>query len=82
MNCPHCQRLLYSRQHARCGYCGGELPESVRLSDHQIDEMKAEISEIDARRAVAKEKEEQEREERRRRNRHQGSPGYFPPGPF
>ena len=47
MNCPHCQRLLYSRQHPRCGYCGGLLPESVRLTDHEIDEMKAEIREIE-----------------------------------
>ena len=83
MNCPHCQRLLYSRQHARCGHCGGELPEGVRLADHEIDEMKAEICEIDARRAVAKEKEDREREEQRRLDRQRGVPGYFPPGgPF
>jgi hypothetical protein len=82
MNCPHCQRLLYSRQHARCGHCGALLPESVRFADHEIEEMKAEISEIDARRAVAKEQEEQEREEQRRRDRLRAAPGYFPPGPF
>ena len=67
MHCPHCHRLLYSRQHPRCGYCGGLLPDEVRLADHEIDEMKAEIREIDARRAAAKEKEDREREERRRR---------------
>ncbi|MEK7952439.1 hypothetical protein [Luteolibacter soli] len=80
MNCPHCQRLLYSRQHARCGYCGGLLPEDVRLADHEVAEMKAEIREIDERRAIAKEKEEREREEQRRRNQHAG---WSPPiGPF
>ncbi|MCW1885966.1 hypothetical protein OKA04_14600 [Luteolibacter flavescens] len=78
MNCPHCQRLLYSRQHARCGHCGGILPDGVRFSDHEIDEMKAEIHEIDARRAVAKEQEDEEREERRRRARQQhGINPYF-----
>jgi hypothetical protein len=81
MNCPHGQRLLYSRQHPRCGYSGGLLPDEVRLADHEIDEMKAEIREIDARRAVAKEKEERELEERRRDQRNR-STGYFPPGPF
>jgi hypothetical protein len=81
MNCPHCQRLLYSRQHARCGYCGGLLPEGVRLADHEVEEMKAEISEIDARRAVAKEKEEREREEQHRRDRQSGAT-WVPPGPF
>ena len=78
MNCPHCQRLLYSRQHARCGYCGGQLPEGVRLAGHEVDEMKAEISEIDTRRAVAKAKEDREREEQRRRDRRHGSTGWFP----
>lgn len=78
MNCPHCQRLLYSRQHARCGYCGGQLREGVRLTDHEIDEVKSEISEIDARRAIAKEKADREREEQRRRNRRSGSAGWSP----
>lgn len=83
VNCPHCQRLLYSRQHRRCGYCGGLLPEDVRLADHEIDEMKTEISEIDARRAVAKEEEEKERAERQRRRQNLDlpySPGGFPGG--
>ena len=75
MNCPHCHRLLYSRQHPRCGYCGALLPEGVRLSRYQIDEMKAEIREIDARRAVAKEKEEIERAERRRREQNLDTTG-------
>ena len=68
MNCSHCHRLLYSRQHPRCGHCGGLLPEEMRLAPHEIDEIKAEIREIDARRAKAKEKDEEEREAARRRN--------------
>ena len=75
MKCPHCHRLLYSRQHPRCGYCGALLPEGVRLAGYEIDEMKAEIREIDARRAVAKEKEEIEREERRRREQNLDTAG-------
>lgn len=75
MNCPHCHRLLYSRQHPRCGYCGEPLPEGVRLEDHEIAEIKEEIREIDARRAKAKEKEEKEREAIRRRNDGGGGAG-------
>lgn len=62
MNCPHCHRLLYSRQHPRCGYCGEPLRAEVRLAAHEVDEIEAEIREIDARRAKAKEKEEEEEE--------------------
>jgi ribosomal protein L37E len=68
MNCPKCQRVIYSRQQARCGYCGEPLPESMRLAPHEIDEIKSEIKEIDQRRAKAKEAEEREREATRRRN--------------
>jgi hypothetical protein len=75
MNCPHCHRLLYSRQHPRCGFCGKPLPEALRLAPHEIDEIKAEIREIDARRAKAKEKDEEEREAIRRRNDGAGGGG-------
>ena len=77
MNCPHCQRVIYSRQQPRCGYCGESLPESMRLSPPEIDEIMSEIREIEARRAIAKEKEEEERQAIRRRNHHRqvGSSG-------
>lgn len=75
MNCPHCDRLLYSRQHPRCGHCGALLPEELRLAPHEIDEIKAEIREIDARRVKAKEKEAEEREAVRRRNDYGGGTG-------
>lgn len=45
------------------------------MAGYEIDEMKAEIREIDARRAVAKEKEEIEREERRRREQNLDTAG-------
>jgi hypothetical protein len=75
VDCPHCHRLLYSRQHPRCGHCGGLLAEELRLATHEIDAIKAEIREIDARRAKAKEKEQEEREAARRRNDGAGGGG-------
>lgn len=66
MNCPHCQRVLYSRQHPRCGYCGGELPADLLLPAHEVDEMKAEMREIEGRRQEAKAKEEEAEKQRRK----------------
>ena len=66
MNCPHCNRLLYSRQHRKCGYCGGELPEEFRLTKVEIADLRREQEEIENRRIAAKEKEEKEKEENQR----------------
>lgn len=68
MNCPICERLLYSRIQQKCGYCGAVLPPEVRLPDHEIDEIRREQKEMAERRAAAKEKEEEEREEQRKRS--------------
>lgn len=83
MTCPHCQRVLYSRQHPRCGHCGADLPDHLRLTTLEVATMKAEMREIEQRRQVAKEQEEEEREATRRRNRHRGrhwQGGGFPGG--
>src|SRR5689334_20375889 len=76
MNCPNCDRLLYSRQHKTCGFCGAELSSEVRLSDEEIAAMKAEQEAIAVRRAIAKAEEEAAaraaqaaREEKARRRR-------------
>jgi hypothetical protein len=63
MNCPHCQRLLYSRSHKKCGYCGKDLPAEALFSEAMVAEIKAEQQAIDHRRAIAKAKEEEEKEE-------------------
>jgi hypothetical protein len=65
MNCPHCQRLLYSRQRKTCGYCEKKVPKEYRLSAAQIEELKAEEKAIARRHEVAKEKEEAEAKSKR-----------------
>lgn len=77
MNCPFCKRLLYSRQHKECGYCGEELPEEFRLTEDEIEAMRAEKQAIEQRRMIAKEKEDAEREERKRRARRYRRPPFF-----
>ena len=64
MNCPHCDRLLYSRQHKVCGFCGGELSGKFLLAEHEVAELKDELKEIAERMARDKAKEE-ERNKRR-----------------
>jgi hypothetical protein len=66
MNCPHCQRLLYSRQHRTCGFCGKELPKELLLTDEEILALKTEQDQITTRRAAAKAREEAEKEQQKR----------------
>lgn len=59
MNCPNCKRLLYSRQHKHCGFCGAELPPGVIFSAEEIAAVQAEQQAIAARRAQVRAKEEE-----------------------
>jgi hypothetical protein len=78
MNCPNCDRLLYSRIHPKCGHCGIVLPPEWRLPADEIEKIREEQAEIEARRVVAKEKDEEEREAQIRRDR--GNSSHVPPG--
>jgi hypothetical protein len=64
MNCPSCNRLLYSRTRKTCGFCGADLPLEVRLSDDEIAAIKAEQEAMAIRRAKDKAKDEEERKKR------------------
>lgn len=68
MNCPHCDRLLYSRLQQKCGYCGAVLPSECLLPEEEVEKLRQEQVAIAARRVAAREKEEKEREERRRKS--------------
>ena len=35
-NCPTCQRLLYNRRLKHCGFCGAQIPESLRFTPEEI----------------------------------------------
>lgn len=64
MNCPACNRLLYSRSRKACGFCGAELPAEVMFSGEEIAAIRAEQAAIEVRRAREKAKEEEEMKER------------------
>ena len=58
MNCPNCKRLIYSRQHRSCGYCGIDLPTELLLNEEEIAKLKSEQQRIEEDRlaAIAEEK--------------------------
>ena len=66
MNCPNCQRLLYSRRHKKCDFCGAVLPPEALLSEEEITAIKSEQEEIAKRRAADK---KDEKEKRKRASR-------------
>ena len=76
MNCPHCHRLLYSRQHKKCGYCGEVLPEEILITSEEMASLKAEQQAIYHRHEVARDEEQEERE----RQREEDSRAYIPLG--
>lgn len=78
MNCPSCHRLLYSRRHKTCGFCGEKLPAEVLFTEEEIAAIDAEQKAMAIRRAKAKAKEEEEK-----KNQAAGDGGmYIPPAMF
>jgi hypothetical protein len=64
-HCPTCRRLLYNRRLTHCGFCGAQIPESLRFTPEEIaalDREMAELEELRKQRACAAE------EEARRKN--------------
>jgi len=59
MDCPNCKRLLYSRQHKHCGFCGAELPPGVVFPRRRLRPSKRSSRQSPARRAQVRAKEEE-----------------------
>ena len=60
VNCPTCNRLLYSRRFAKCGFCGAAIPENLRFTDAEIAALDKQIAESAKQRELAREKAEKE----------------------
>ena len=61
MNCPHCNRLIYSRRRKHCDFCGNELPPECLFSEDEIEELDRQRQLLAERRAAFKAKEEEEK---------------------
>jgi hypothetical protein len=66
--CPHCNRVLFSRQQANCGYCGAKLPPGLRFPEAKISQVQSARKEIVERVKKAHAKENDERRQ------HNGTP--------
>jgi len=42
LNCPTCNREVYSRRHKRCGFCGAELPAEFLFTEAELALLDAE----------------------------------------
>ena len=61
--CPACERLLLSRRHRQCQYCGTELPTHLLATKDEIDTENREWEQIqEARRLKEKVQDEVARE--------------------
>lgn len=67
--CPSCQRVLYNRRLAQCGFCGAAIPESLRFTAEEEAALKREEADLDQRRKDrqrAADIKEEQREQKRR----------------
>lgn len=66
--CPKCNRLLYSRRHQACGFCGAVLPAELLFSEEEIKGVNAELAKIEEERLkeqLQKEAEEKQRQKKK-----------------
>jgi len=67
--CPKCQRAIYNRRLTHCGFCGAEIPKSLRFTKEEIAIADREIAELERRRRkrqlAADRKAENEEQKRR-----------------
>ncbi len=66
-HCPTCQRVLYNRRLTHCGFCGAEIPESLRFTPEEIAALDLKLAELEEQRrqrerAVAEDEEARRRE--------------------
>jgi hypothetical protein len=73
--CPECQRELYNRRLAHCGFCGAPIPEELRFTPEQIAKLDREMADLDERRKQRQL--EAEKDEKERREREIDSSGYL-----
>ena len=69
-NCPTCQRLLYNRRLKHCGFCGAQIPESLRFTPEEITALDKKMAELEAQR-IQRERTAAEEEAKRKEAQNQ-----------
>ncbi len=66
--CPTCQRILYNRRLAKCGFCSAPIPESMRFTAAEVAALEQRAAELEKSFFErAKAREEEDAENRRKR---------------
>ena len=66
VQCPKCNRVVYSRRQKVCGFCGAELPKELQFTEAELAGLAEQDAEAAARRKARKLKDEEDQEERRK----------------
>ena len=70
--CPSCQRVLYNRRLTHCGFCGAEIPASLRFTPEEIAALDRKMKEVEEMEEQRRQREraaaEAEKEKARRRD--------------
>ncbi len=64
--CPNCQRVLYNRRLTHCGFCGAQIPQSLRFSSEESAALDRKMTELEVQRRQRERAAAKEDEERRR----------------
>jgi ribosomal protein L37E len=65
--CPTCQRVLYNRRLKQCGFCGAQIPESLRFTPEEIAAIDKRMADLEEQRAQ-RERAATEEEARRKKS--------------
>ena len=65
-HCPSCQRVLYNRRLTNCGFCGANIPQSLRFNSEEIATLEQKMAELEEQRRQRESAAAKEEEERRR----------------
>ena len=74
-HCPSCQRVLYNRRLMHCGFCGAQIPESLRFTPEEIAALDRKMVELEEQRKQRERAAAKEAEEARQRD--SGDPGIY-----
>jgi hypothetical protein len=68
-NCPSCQKVLYNRRLTHCGFCGAQIPDSLRFTAEEIAALDQRMAELEEQRGQREQAAAKEKEEARQRGR-------------
>jgi predicted nucleic acid-binding Zn ribbon protein len=63
--CPACERVLYNRRLSHCGFCGTQIPESLRFTPEEMAAIDQQMVQLEKQRRQRERDAEEEEAARR-----------------